>query len=39
MPLEMSRKALSLIINHVAKAHGHNTTLNLTNGADAPLAG
>jgi pyroglutamyl-peptidase len=38
MPLEMSRKALSLIINHVAKAHGHSKSLNLTHGADAPLA-
>lgn len=27
MPLEMSRKALSLIIEHVTKVHRHNTTL------------
>jgi len=39
MPLDMSRKALSIIVNHVAKAHGHNTSLNLTRGASAPLAG
>jgi pyroglutamyl-peptidase len=39
MPLEMSRNALSLIIGHVAKAYGHNQSLNLTRGADAPLAG
>ena len=39
MPLDMSRKALSIIINHVAKAHGHNTAPNLTRGAGAPLAG
>jgi pyroglutamyl-peptidase len=39
MPLEMSRKALSIVINHVARAHWHNTTLNLTRGAGAPLAG
>ena len=39
MPLEMSRKALSLIIDHVVKVYGHNTSLNLTRGASAPLAG
>ncbi len=39
MPLEMSRNALSLVIEHVAKAYGHNQSLNLTRGADAPLAG
>jgi len=38
MPLEMSRKALSLIIEHVAKVYGHNTSPNLTRGAGAPLA-
>jgi pyroglutamyl-peptidase len=38
MPLEMSRRALSVVINHVAKAHKHTKTLNLTRGAGAPLA-
>lgn len=36
MPLEMSRKALSLIINHVAKTHAHNTSLNVARGSGAP---
>lgn len=39
MPLEMSRKALTLIIGHVTKAYGHNRLLNLTRGTDALLAG
>ena len=39
MPLEMSRNALSLIIDHVANSYGHKQSLKLTRGADAPLAG
>lgn len=39
MPVEMSRKALSLIIEHVAKEYGHKTLLNLTRIAAALLAG
>ena len=35
MPLEMSRNALSLIIDHVAKAYGHNQALN----SSAPQSG
>lgn len=39
MPLEMSRKALSLIINHVAGVHVHYTALDQAPGADTALAG
>ena len=38
MPLEMSRRALSLIIDHVAKVHGHDTIPNRTRGAIVPPA-
>jgi len=38
MPLEVSRRALSVVVNHVAKTHRHNKELNLSRGAGAPLA-
>lgn len=30
MPIEMSRKALALAINHIVEAHGHNKALQPT---------